>query len=87
MKIYFKVITKSKCKFVLDLILRVRDRETLYLNALGGDASSDNNGRDLKEFIYGTLHFPLFNLEAILQTYVSNLCKILLSYFLPLDYK
>ena len=55
MKIYFKVIVKSKCKYVLDFSLHVRDRETLYLNALSGDASSDNDGRDLKYFIYGTL--------------------------------
>jgi len=82
MKNYFKVILKSKCKSVLDLSLQVRDRATLYLNALGGDASSDNNGMDLKEFIYGTLHFLLVNLQASLQAYVSNLCKILL-----LDYK
>ena len=66
MKNYFKVIVKSKCKSVLDLSLQVRDRATLYLNALGGDASLDNNGMDLKEFIYGTLHFPLVNLEASL---------------------
>ena len=87
MKSCFKVIVKSKCKYVLDLSFHVRDWETLYLNSLGGDASSDNDGRDLKEFMYGTLQLPLVNLEASLQAYVSNLCKILLSYFLPLDYK
>lgn len=50
----------------------VRDRATLYLNALGGDVSSDNDGRDLKEFIYGTLHLPLVNLEASLQAYEAS---------------
>ena len=87
MKIYFNVIAKYKCKYVLDLSIEVRDGETLFLNSLGGDVSSDNDGRDLKEFMYGTLQLPLVNLEASLHAYVSNICNILSSYFLPLDYK
>ena len=56
----------------LGLILQVRDRATLYLNAFGGDASSDETDEDVKDFIFGTLDAPLVNLEASLQAYVSK---------------
>lgn len=50
----------------------VRDRATLYLNALGGDVSSDETGKDAKDFIFGTLDLPLVNLEASLQAYEAS---------------
>uniref|UniRef100_A0A0C9S951 Coatomer subunit gamma n=2 Tax=Spermatophyta TaxID=58024 RepID=A0A0C9S951_9CONI len=50
----------------------VRDRATLYLNALGGDVSSEEAGKDTKEFIFGSLDVPLVNLEASLQAYEAS---------------
>eukprot|EP01018_Ginkgo_biloba_P001900 Gb_36850 [translate_table: standard] len=50
----------------------VRDRATLYLNALGGDDSLHEAEKDVKGFIFGTLELPLVNLEASLQAYEAS---------------
>ncbi|XP_022746877.1 coatomer subunit gamma [Durio zibethinus] len=47
----------------------VRDRATLYLNALGGDGAVVETGEDVKEFLFGSLDIPLVNLENSLKNY------------------
>jgi len=51
--------------------LQVRDRATLYLNMLGGDDAVVETGKDVKEFLFGSLDVPLSNLETSLRIYVS----------------
>ncbi|XP_073150241.1 coatomer subunit gamma-like isoform X2 [Henckelia pumila] len=46
----------------------VRDRATLYLNTLG-DGSVAETGKDVKEFLFGSLETPLANLETSLKNY------------------
>eukprot|EP00252_Welwitschia_mirabilis_P027999 TRINITY_DN98_c0_g2_i1.p1 TRINITY_DN98_c0_g2~~TRINITY_DN98_c0_g2_i1.p1 ORF type:complete len:890 (+),score=165.23 TRINITY_DN98_c0_g2_i1:103-2772(+) len=51
----------------------VRDRATLYLNALEGVASDNDDGKNkVNKFIFGSLEFPLANLEASLQSYEAS---------------
>ncbi|KAL3614332.1 hypothetical protein CASFOL_042406 [Castilleja foliolosa] len=45
---------------------KVRDRATLYLNTLG-DGSVAETGKDVKDFLFGSLDIPLPNLEASLK--------------------
>ncbi|KAJ8450881.1 hypothetical protein Cgig2_032506 [Carnegiea gigantea] len=47
----------------------VRDRATLYLNMLGGDDAVVETGKDVKEFLFGSLDVPLSNLETSLKIY------------------
>ncbi|XP_068656175.1 coatomer subunit gamma-2-like [Aristolochia californica] len=47
----------------------VRDRATLYLDMLGGDGSNGETGKDVKEFLFGSLDVPLGNLETSLKEY------------------
>ncbi|XXG45600.1 hypothetical protein AAC387_Pa02g0642 [Persea americana] len=50
----------------------VRDRATLYLDMLGGDGSIAETGKDVKEFLFGSLDVPLANLETSLQKYEAS---------------
>ncbi|XP_010942771.1 coatomer subunit gamma-2 [Elaeis guineensis] len=50
----------------------VRDRATLYLNMLGGDALAGENDQDVREFLFGSLDVPLVNLETSLQNYEAS---------------
>ncbi|KAK9136362.1 hypothetical protein Syun_015692 [Stephania yunnanensis] len=47
----------------------VRDRATLYLNMLAGDGIVSETGKDVKEFLFGSLNVPLGNLETSLKNY------------------
>ncbi|KAK9113131.1 hypothetical protein Scep_020650 [Stephania cephalantha] len=47
----------------------VRDRATLYLNMLAGDGIVGETGKDVKEFLFGSLNVPLGNLETSLKNY------------------
>eukprot|EP00252_Welwitschia_mirabilis_P027997 TRINITY_DN98_c0_g1_i2.p1 TRINITY_DN98_c0_g1~~TRINITY_DN98_c0_g1_i2.p1 ORF type:complete len:566 (+),score=123.93 TRINITY_DN98_c0_g1_i2:133-1830(+) len=49
----------------------VRDRATLYLNALG-EITSDDEKNNVNKFIFGTLDLPLANLEASLLSYEAS---------------
>lgn len=40
---------------------------------LGGDGSIVETGKDVKEFLFGSLDVPLVNLETSLQKYVGVL--------------
>lgn len=46
---------------------------------LGGDGSIVETGKDVKEFLFGSLDVPLVNLETSLQKYVGVL-PILVNY-------
>lgn len=62
-----------------DLCFQVRDRATLYINTLGGDGAVVETGKDVKDFLFGSLDVPLVNLETSLKNYVSysNLLELL----------
>uniref|UniRef100_A0A0E0NRX7 Coatomer subunit gamma n=1 Tax=Oryza rufipogon TaxID=4529 RepID=A0A0E0NRX7_ORYRU len=47
----------------------VRDRATLYLQTLDGEAAVGSTEKDVKEFLFGSFDVPLANLEASLKTY------------------
>ena len=53
---------------------QVRDRATLYLNALGGDGQESVASAEggAESFMLETLAVPLGNLEAALHAYVSE---------------
>ncbi|KAJ6832871.1 coatomer subunit gamma-2 [Iris pallida] len=59
-----------RCLFDIDD--EVRDRATLYLNTLGGDGAVGETGKDVKEFLFGSLDVPLINLEKSLRNYVAS---------------
>jgi coatomer subunit gamma len=48
----------------------VRDRATLYLKLLGGEATVGETEKDVNEFLFGSLDVPLVNLETSLRNYV-----------------
>eukprot|EP00249_Psilotum_nudum_P023804 c28985_g1_i2 orf=144-2834(+) len=51
----------------------VRDRATLYLSVLGGNAvDSGEDNVESKNFVFQTLDIPLANLEASLQAYEAS---------------
>ncbi|KAH7294192.1 hypothetical protein KP509_28G060100 [Ceratopteris richardii] len=50
----------------------VRDRATLYLNALESGSQLEDGGFRADKFVFGTLDVPLANLEASLQAYESS---------------
>ncbi|MQL84266.1 hypothetical protein Taro_016769 [Colocasia esculenta] len=52
--------------------LKVRDRATLYLDALDGENSIDKSEEDVKEFLFGSLDIPLINLETSLRNYEAS---------------
>ncbi|ONM52161.1 Coatomer subunit gamma [Zea mays] len=47
----------------------VRDRATLYLKLLGGEATVGETEKDVNEFLFGSLDVPLVNLETSLRNY------------------
>ena len=47
----------------------MRDRATLYLKLLGGEATVGET-KDVNEFLFGSLDVPLVNLETSLRNYV-----------------
>ena len=48
----------------------MRDRATLYLKMLGGEATVGETEKDVNEFLFGSLDVPLVNLETSLRNYV-----------------
>lgn len=48
----------------------MRDRATLYLKLLGGEATVGETEKDVNEFLFGSFDIPLVNLETSLQNYV-----------------
>lgn len=48
----------------------MRDRATLYLKLLGGEATVGETEKDVNEFLFGSLDVPLVNLETSLRNYV-----------------
>jgi coatomer protein complex subunit gamma len=48
----------------------VRDRATLYLKLLGGEATVGETEKDVNEFLFGSLDVPLVNLQTSLRNYV-----------------
>lgn len=56
-----------------DDLSQVRDRATLYLDTLGGDASVGETEKYVKDFLFGSLDVPLVNLEKSLRSYVCSL--------------
>ena len=48
----------------------MRDRATLYLQLLGGEATVGETEKDVNEFLFGSLDVPLVNLETSLRNYV-----------------
>jgi coatomer subunit gamma len=48
----------------------VRDRATLYLKLLGGEATVGETEKDVNEFLFGSLDVPLVNMETSLRNYV-----------------
>ncbi|GJN24846.1 hypothetical protein PR202_gb12614 [Eleusine coracana subsp. coracana] len=47
----------------------VRDRATLYLKLLGGEATVGETEKDVNDFLFGSLDTPLVNLETSLRNY------------------
>jgi len=47
----------------------VRDRATLYLKLLGGEATVGETEKDVNDFLFGSLDIPLVNLETSLRNY------------------
>ncbi|TVU17940.1 hypothetical protein EJB05_34002 [Eragrostis curvula] len=47
----------------------VRDRATLYLKLLGGEATVGETEKDVNDFLFGALDIPLVNLETSLRNY------------------
>ncbi|KAJ1704739.1 hypothetical protein LUZ63_004518 [Rhynchospora breviuscula] len=47
----------------------VRDRATLYLKVLGGEAVVGETEKETNEFLFGSFDIPLVNLEASLKNY------------------
>jgi coatomer protein complex subunit gamma len=47
----------------------VRDRATLYLKLLGGEATVGETEKDVNEFLFGSLDVPLVNLQTSLRNY------------------
>ena len=62
----------------------MRDRATLYLKLLGGEATVGETEKDVNEFLFGSLDVPLVNLETSLRNYVCfghlNIIMLLLYY-------
>lgn len=62
----------------------MRDRATLYLKLLGGEATVGETEKDVNEFLFGSLDVPLGNLETSLRNYVClghlNIIMLLLYY-------
>lgn len=48
----------------------MRDRATLYLKLLGGEATVGETEKDVNEFLFGSFDIPLVNLETSLRNYV-----------------
>ncbi|VAH16461.1 unnamed protein product [Triticum turgidum subsp. durum] len=48
----------------------VRDRATLYIKLLDGEATVGETEKDVTDFLFGSLDVPLANLEASLRNYV-----------------
>uniref|UniRef100_A0ACD5V083 Uncharacterized protein n=1 Tax=Avena sativa TaxID=4498 RepID=A0ACD5V083_AVESA len=48
----------------------VRDRATLYIKLLDGEATVGETEKDVTDFLFGSLDVPLVNLEASLRNYV-----------------
>ncbi|PWZ43894.1 Coatomer subunit gamma-2 [Zea mays] len=49
--------------------VEVRNRATLYLKLLGGEATVGETEKDVNEFLFGSLDVPLVNLETSLRNY------------------
>ncbi|XP_051145035.1 coatomer subunit gamma-like [Andrographis paniculata] len=62
-------ILLRRCLFDTDD--EVRDRATLYLNTLEDDSVTES-GKDVKEFLFGSLDVPLTNMETSLKNYIQN---------------
>ncbi|CAL9151207.1 unnamed protein product [Musa hybrid cultivar] len=64
------LVLLRRCQFDIDD--EVRDRATLYLDTLGGDASVGETEKYVKDFLFCSLDVPLVNLEKSLRSYEAS---------------